>query len=76
MSSWQTKAMIAALWAVAYGLLAWTLASINGVQQDLSGIRATLARLERDGQEFVLKREFDIRVGEVNRRLEIIERGR
>ena len=74
--TWQIKTAIGALWMMAYALLAWNLSTTWNIQSDIAAMRATLIRLERDGQEYVVKREYDTRAAEVNRRLESLERGR
>lgn len=70
----QAKLLIGALWTVAYSLLAWTLVSINQVQQDIAGIRTSLTRMERDAGDFVTRRELDLRGAELRRRIEALEK--
>ena len=73
MNNWQSKALVGALWGIAYSLIAWVLVTINVVQQDVSAMRGTLIRMERDASEFVTKRELDLRGLDIHRRIEALE---
>ena len=73
-NNWQAKALMGALWGIAYSLIAWVLVTVNVVQQDISVMRGTLIRMERDAGEFVTKRELEIRGNDLRRRIDALEK--